>query len=59
MGNCVMCFEEFDLSKITFEQRLVDDSSFCTRCWTDIMSGEYDSDLDFNLAEITQKRREG
>ena len=58
MANCVMCLEEFDSSKITFEQRLVDDVSFCGKCWTEIMSEEYDSDLDFNLAEITQKRRE-
>jgi hypothetical protein len=59
MAICVMCSEGFDSSATTFEQRLVNDDSFCMRCWTDIMNGEYDSDFDFNLAEITQKRREG
>jgi hypothetical protein len=43
-GNCVMCSAEFDPSETTFEQRLVDDSSFCKRCWTDIMTMEYDGD---------------
>lgn len=51
MAICVMCFEEFDPSKTTFEQRLIDDSSFCVKCWTEIMNAEYDSD--FNLAEIS------
>jgi hypothetical protein len=59
MTTCVMCAEEFDSLEITFEQRLVNDDSFCVKCWTDIMDGEYESDFDFNLAEITQKRREG
>jgi hypothetical protein len=54
-----MCLEEFDLSDITFEQRLVQDDSFCKKCWTGIMNEGYDSDLEFNLMEITQKRREG
>jgi hypothetical protein len=54
-----MCSEQFDPLRITFEQRLVGDASFCMKCWTDIMNGEYDGDFDINLAEITQKRREG
>jgi hypothetical protein len=53
-----MCCEEFDSLQITFEQRLVDDDSFCMKCWTDIMDREYDSDFDINLAEMTQKRKE-
>lgn len=55
MANCVMCLAEVDSSGITFEQRLVEDDSFCGKCWTDIMKGEYDSDLEFDLI---QKRRE-
>ncbi|HEX7033251.1 MAG TPA: hypothetical protein VF172_09650 [Nitrososphaera sp.] len=59
MANCcVMCLYEFDPSDVTFEQRLVEDDSFCRRCWTEIMKGEYDNDLEFSLMEVAQKRRE-
>ena len=43
-GTCVMCSSEFDSSDTTFEQRLVDDTSFCIKCWMDIMTSEYDGD---------------
>ncbi len=46
-----MCLDEFDPSDVTFEQRLVEDDSFCKRCWTEIMKDEYDSDLEFSLME--------
>lgn len=49
MANCAMCSLEIDALKKTFEQRLVDDESFCVKCWTDIMTGDYDSDVDYNL----------
>lgn len=54
---CVMCLDEFDPSDITFEQRLVRDDSFCKRCWTEIMKGEYDNDLEFSLMELTHEGR--
>ena len=57
MAICVVCSEEFDSLKMTFEQRLIDDTSFCMKCWTEIMDGDYETDLDFDLAEITQKRK--
>jgi len=50
-SSCVMCLDEFDPSDVTFEQRLVEDDSFCKRCWTEIMKDEYDSDLEFSLME--------
>ena len=49
MTNCAMCSLELDPLKKTFEQKLVDDESFCVKCWTDIMSSDYDSDIDYNL----------
>lgn len=59
MTSCVMCLQEFDPSNTTFEQRLVKDESFCKKCWTGIMNEGYDSDLEFNLMEITQKKKGG
>lgn len=47
---CVMCSSEFDLSDATFEQLLVNDTFFCRRCWTDIMTNEYDSDYALQLS---------
>jgi hypothetical protein len=52
MANCVMCALELDPAKKTFEQRLVDDDSFCVKCWTEIMVNDYDSDVDYNLQVV-------
>lgn len=57
MVNCVMCLDEFDPSDVTFEQRLIEDCSFCKRCWTEIMKDEYDSDFEFGLMEVAQKKK--
>ena len=43
--HCVSCNSSFDQAGRTFEQRLVDDDSFCSKCWTEIMDAEYDSDV--------------
>ncbi len=39
-----MCSSEFDASDTTFEQRLINDTCFCKKCWTDIMNREYEGD---------------
>ena len=35
---CVCCSSTFDNQALTFEQKLVDDNSFCPHCFADIMN---------------------
>jgi hypothetical protein len=46
---CVNCNEIYELNKITFEQRLIDDKDFCGKCWTMIMAETEDENtIDYN-----------
>lgn len=44
MTACVICGGSFELSERLFEQRLIEDRDFCSRCWKEIMMMEYQSD---------------
>jgi hypothetical protein len=47
-----MCQHDFEASDTTFEQRLIDDTSFCSRCFKDIMNDKYDDELTYNLSTV-------
>lgn len=45
-GVCVCCSSKLDANQPTFEQRLIEDRSFCPRCFAEIMNDtEYASDM--------------
>lgn len=45
--NCVTCSQPIDFLSLSFEQRIIDDQDFCRRCFDEIMTGSYDSDVDY------------
>jgi hypothetical protein len=42
--KCVICGLDFEPSERTFEQRLIEDTDFCRKCFAGIMTAEYESD---------------
>jgi len=52
MPICIMCQFDFEPTDSIFEQRLIEDTSFCSRCFKDILSESYDESLAFNLSKI-------
>ena len=45
-GTCVCCSRSIDKQLLIFEQRLIDDESFCPHCFSDIVNNvEYSSDV--------------
>lgn len=45
---CVCCASTFNDEQLTFEQRLIEDESFCPTCFADIMnSAEYAADMPY------------
>jgi hypothetical protein len=42
MRKCVKCDEPINPGSLTFEQKLVDDTDWCAKCWAHIMSDEFD-----------------
>jgi len=47
---CVMCSLSFEPNERIFEQRLIDDSDFCLRCFKEILNADYnESDLDLTV----------
>jgi hypothetical protein len=42
---CVLCNDVIDPQRLSFEQRLIDDTDFCRTCWDEIMEGEYPRDV--------------
>ena len=47
MQSCVICNEPVDPKYITFEQRLVEDKHFCSRCWNEIMQNDDEASLTY------------
>jgi hypothetical protein len=47
-----MCRELYSIESIVFEQRLVADEDFCSRCWLDIIGMAYDDDLENDFSRI-------
>jgi hypothetical protein len=52
MPNCVLCSEAFDIEDRMFEQRLIEDSDFCPKCFGEILD-EDDEYVPYNLYEST------
>ena len=52
MPNCLLCRQDFEPDEITFEQRLIEDTDFCSRCFKDILSDRYYEELTYNLSSI-------
>jgi hypothetical protein len=48
---CIVCNNQFDSNKLTFDQRLIGDKEFCVRCWSDIMNSTID-ELEIELPNI-------
>lgn len=53
---CVLCRELYSTGDIAFEQRLIADEDFCPKCWAEIMTATYDTDMqnDFSKIRIPQ-----
>jgi hypothetical protein len=50
--TCIVCSSSFEMSERIFEQRMIDDTDFCPRCFKEIMNTVYDSDTDHYLGSI-------
>jgi hypothetical protein len=44
--TCLICNSRFYRKDRTFEGRLLNDKQFCPSCWTEIMTTEYQADVD-------------
>jgi hypothetical protein len=42
MRKCVECYEPINPDSLTFEQKLVEDTDWCSKCWTRIMTDSFD-----------------
>lgn len=49
LHTCVMCAASFDLENRIFEQRLVNDTDFCPRCFSEILTASYDDDVNYDF----------
>ena len=49
LHTCVMCADSFGLESRIFEQRLVDDTDFCPRCFAEILNASYDDDINYDF----------
>jgi hypothetical protein len=47
-----MCQDDIDPRELIFEQRLIGDTDFCGRCFKEIITGDFDESLAFNLSSI-------
>lgn len=48
---CVMCKGLYNMSDITYEQKLVVDEAFCPVCWHREITAYSDDDMDFSFLE--------
>jgi len=47
-----MCHKDFELTEITFEQRLIQDTDFCSTCFKDILSDRYNEEFTYDLSTV-------
>jgi hypothetical protein len=47
-----MCLIDFVSTETIFEQKLIGDTDFCSRCFKEIMDSQYDDDVTYNLASL-------